>query len=276
MLQIGKYNRLEIVKDLDFGLYLDGGATEILVPRQYVPANVKIGDLLNVFVYRDSEDRLIATTLKPKATVDEFAFLEVTDVTKVGAFMDWGLMKDLLVPFKEQTQRMVVGKSYLVRVCFDENSRRIIASAKIDRYIDKDTSSLTDGQAVDITPYEYTDMGIKALINQTHLGVLYRNETFKKIELGNTVKGFVKKVREDGLIDLTLVETGYGRIDDCMQTLLQHLQNTKGFLPFTDKTESYLIYQTFEMSKKDFKKAVGGLLKIQKITLAPEGMYLKV
>ena len=272
-LRMGQYNRLKVLKQLDFGIYLDGYEDEILMPTQYVPVNIEIGDFLDVFIYRDSEDRAIATTLEPYGTVGEFAYLTVNAVTSLGVFMDWGLPKDLFVPFKQQRENMVVGKSFLVFIHLDTQTDRIVASAKIERFLDEDISELTEGMQVDLLPYEYTDMGIKALINQRYLGVLYRDEVFKNIDLGKPTVGFVKKIRSDQKIDLALTEQSYNRIEGSKSDLYKKLQAANGFLPFTDKSDPVLIYRTFGMSKKDFKKAVGGLLKEKKITLKEDGIY---
>jgi predicted RNA-binding protein (virulence factor B family) len=272
-LRMGQYNRLKVLKQLDFGIYLDGYEDEILMPTQYVPANVEIGDFLDVFIYRDSEDRAIATTLEPYGTVGEFAYLTVNAVTSLGVFMDWGLPKDLFVPFKQQRENMVVGKSFLVFIHLDTQTDRIVASAKIERFLDEDVAELSEGMQVDLLPYEYTDMGIKALINQRHLGVLYRDEVFKPIELGKPTIGFIKKIRSDQKIDLALTEQSYNRIEGSKSELYEKLMAANGFLPFTDKSDPALITRTFGMSKKDFKKAVGGLLKEKKITLKEDGIY---
>ncbi|HAO51506.1 MAG TPA: GntR family transcriptional regulator [Runella sp.] len=273
-LRMGQYNRLKVIKQLDFGIYLDGYEDEILVPKQYVPADIQIGDFLDVFIYRDSEDRAIGTTLEPYGTVGEFVYLTVTMVTSLGVFMDWGLPKDLFIPFKQQRDNMLLGKSFLIFIHLDTKTDRIVGSAKIERFLEEDISELSEGMQVDILPYEYTDMGIKALINQRHLGVLYRDEVFKNIELGKPTVGYIKKIREDQKIDLALLEQSYNRIEGSKNDLYTQLQEAQGFLPFTDKSAPELIYKTFGMSKKDFKKAVGGLLKERKIELKDDGMYL--
>lgn len=272
-LRMGQYNRLKVIKQLDFGIYLDGYEDEILMPTQYVPADVEIGDFVDVFIYRDSEDRAIATSLEPYGTVGEFAYLTVNAATSLGVFMDWGLPKDLFVPFKQQRDNMVVGKSFLVFIHLDTQTDRIVASAKIERFLDEDVSILSEGMQVDLLPYEYTDMGIKALINQRHLGVLYRDEVFKNIELGKTITGFIKKIREDQKIDLALVEQSYNRIESSKSDVYQQLQAANGFLPFNDKSDPAAIYRTFGMSKKDFKKTIGGLLKEGKISIKEDGIH---
>ena len=267
-LRLGHYNRLEVIKELDFGLYLDGyDGEEILIPRVYVPEGTQIGDFLEVFIYRDSEDRLIATTLKPYATVGEFAYLKVKDVSKLGVFLNWGLMKDLLVPFGEQTHKMGLGRSYLVYIYIDEESERIVASAKLDKFLENDSSKFTEGQEVSIIPYEYTDLGIKALIDKRVIGVIYKSEVFQDVVLGEVTKGFIKKIRTDTKIDLALVKQGYERIDNVKSQIYDLLVSKEGFLPYTDKTDSEIIYRDLQMSKKDFKKAIGGLYRDGKVKL---------
>ncbi len=274
-LQLGKYNRLEVIKELDFGLYLDGfEGEEILIPRVYVPEGTQIGQFLDVFIYRDSEDRLIATTLKPYATVGEFAYLKVKDVSKLGVFLDWGLMKDLLVPFGEQQSKMAVGRSYLVYIYVDEETQRIVASAKIDKFLPNDAEEFTEKQQVELLPYEYTDLGIKALINKCKIGVIYKNEVFKSVNLGEFTIGYIKKIREDGKIDLTLEKIGFERIDNTKSFILSQLNNHNGFLPYNDKTSAEVIYSNLQMSKKDFKKAVGGLYKDMQIIIKEDGIYI--
>ncbi len=274
-LQLGKFNRLQVIKDLDFGLYLDGfDGEEILIPRVYVPVGTEIGQFLDVFIYRDSEDRLIATTLKPYAIVGEFAYLKVKDVSKLGVFLDWGLLKDLFVPFGEQLSKMAVGRSYLVYIYIDEETQRIVASAKIDKFLPETSPLFNEKDQVELLPYEYTDLGIKALINKCKIGVIYKNEIFKDVNLGEFTIGYIKKIREDNKIDLTLSQIGFDRIDNVKQTLLLLLNNQNGFLPYTDKTDAETIYRNLQMSKKDFKKALGGLYKEKKVLIKVEGIYI--
>ena len=274
-LRLGHYNRLEVIKELDFGLYLNGyDGEEILIPRVYVPEGTQIGDFLEVFIYRDSEDRLIATTLKPYATVGEFAYLKVKDVSRLGVFLDWGLMKDLLVPFGEQTHKMGLGRSYLVYIYIDEESERNVASAKLDKFLENDSSKFTEGQEVSLIPYEYTDLGIKALIDKRVIGVIYKSEVFQDVILGEVTKGFIKKIRTDTKIDLALVRQGYDRIDNVKSQIYDLLISKEGFLPYTDKTDSEIIYRDLQMSKKDFKKAVGGLYRDGKVRLQDNGIYI--
>ncbi|MBB6004661.1 S1 RNA-binding domain-containing protein [Arcicella rosea] len=274
-LQLGKYNRLQVIKELDFGLYLDGfEGEEILIPRVYVPEGTEIGQFLDVFIYRDSEDRLIATTLKPLATVGEFAYLKVKDVSKLGVFLDWGLMKDLFVPFGEQLSKMAVGRSYLIYIYIDEETQRIVASAKIDKFLPEVGQVFAEKDEVELLPYEYTDLGIKALVNKCKIGIIYKNEIFKIVNLGEFTIGYIKKIREDGKLDLTLEKIGFDRIDNVKQSILSLLIAQNGFLPYTDKTDAGVIYANLQMSKKDFKKAIGGLYKEKRIFIKEDGVYI--
>ncbi|MBP6411339.1 MAG: GntR family transcriptional regulator [Pseudarcicella sp.] len=271
---LGKYNRLKVIKELDFGLYLDGYEDEILIPRVYVPEGTQIDDYLDVFIYKDSEDRLIATTLKPFTTVGEFAYLTVKDVSKLGVFLDWGLMKDLLVPFGEQITKMAVGKSYLVYTYIDEETDRIVASAKIENFFSNTPSNWLVNQQVEIIPYEYTDLGVKAMVNKCEIGVIYKSEIFKDVNLGVQTIGFIKKIRPDGKIDLALEKQSYDRIIDNKNLIISKLEDNNGFIPFNDKSTPESIYEEFKISKKDFKKMVGGLLKEQLIRFEDGGIRL--
>jgi len=272
---LGKVNPLKVVKVVDFGVYLDGGSDgEILLPKRYVPEVCELDDTLSVFIYNDSEDRLIATTEKPYVMVGEFAALEVVEVNEVGAFLDWGLMKHLMVPFREQKIKMEEGRRYPVFVFVDFDSKRITASAKIEKFVDESKPELEVGQEVDLLIYKKTDMGWKAVINQQYTGVLYDNEIFKEIHTGETLKGFVKQIRPDDKIDLMLQKAGFEKIDDFALKLHALLKEADGFLPFTDKSQADDIYEAFGISKKTFKKAVGDLYKKRQILLEPDGIRL--
>lgn len=272
---LGKVNPLKVVKLVDFGVYLDGGSDgEILLPKRYVPEVCEIGDTLPVFIYNDSEDRLIATTEKPFAMVGEFAALEVVEVNEVGAFLDWGLMKNLMVPFREQKLKMEEGRRYPVFIFVDFDSKRITASAKIEKFVDESKPELEVGQEVDLLIYKKTDMGWKAVINQQYTGVLYDNEIFKEIHTGESLKGFVKQIRPDDKIDLMLQKAGFEKIDDFALKLHALLKEADGFLPFTDKSLADDIYEEFGISKKTFKKAVGDLYRKRQIVLDPDGIRL--
>lgn len=270
-LKLGEYNSLRIIKEVPFGLYLDGYEDEILLPLQYVPENYQIDDYIEVFIYRDSEDRIIATTLKPKATINQFAYLEVKEVTPLGVFLEWGLAKDLLVPFGQQWQKMTVGRSYLVYVYIDPQTDRIVASAKIEKFLidesELDPNLFTIGNKISVTPYEHTNLGIKCLAYNCKIGVLYKNKVFINVILGEPLEVYIDNIREDGKLDLRSEELGLVRIDKQRDVLLNALNANNGVLYLHDKSPAEDIYQQLGMSKKDFKKAVGGLYKSKLISL---------
>ena len=274
-IELGKYNQLEVVKEVDFGLYLDGGDDgEILLPARYVPEGTKVGDMLNVFIYLDNEERLVATTLDPYAQVGQFAYLEVAWVNQYGAFLNWGLMKDLFVPFREQKMKMQVGRKYIVHVHLDDESYRIMASAKVEHFLSEETPEYEIGEEVDILVWQHTDLGYKAIIDNKFSGLLYENEIFQPISIGMQLKAFIKQVREDGKIDLELQQGGMKKVKDFSETLLAYINEQRGFIRFTDKSDAEQIYKTFGVSKKTFKKAVGDLYKQRLIVLEPNGIYL--
>ena len=275
MLEIGKYNTLKIVKDLDFGVYLDGGnEKEILLPARYVPKNVKPGDEVEVFIYHDNEGRLIATTARPLATVGEFKFMEVKSVNNTGAFLEWGLMKDLLVPFKEQKMPMREGRWYLVYVHLDHITGRIVASARIDKYLDNAMPEYTFNQEVNLLVADETDIGYKVIINNLHWGLVYYNEVFRRLEKGEEIKGYIKEVREDEKIDVSLVPLGYQKIEGLAGTILESLKSQGGFIAVHDKSAPEVIQSLFQCSKKSFKQAIGALYKQHLITLENGGISL--
>lgn len=273
--ELGKFNQLEVVKQVDFGMYLDGGEEgEILLPTRYVPEDCKVGDMLNVFLYLDMDERLIATTLVPLVQVGQFACLEVAWVNQFGAFLDWGLMKDLFVPFREQKMKMQVGRKYVIHAHLDEESYRIVASAKVERYLSKDFPEYAPGDKVDILIWQKTDLGFKAIIDNKFSGLLYENEIFCEIETGMEMKAFVKQVREDGKVDLMLQKTGFEKVDDFSKTLLEYIKEHGGHINITDKSPADDIYAVFSVSKKTFKKGVGDLYKKRLITLQEGGITL--
>jgi uncharacterized protein len=274
MLLLGEMNRLKVIKEVDFGLYLDGEIDEILIPKRYVPVNTQVGDMLDVFLYRDSEDRLIATTQLPKVMVGEYALLEVVDTNRFGVFMDWGMPKDLFVPFQEQNGKMAIGRSYVVKVYIDNETNRIAASARIEHFLEKENLDFEIGQEVEIIPFKYTDLGVKAIVNREFEGMLYTNEIFERINLGETKKAFVNKIRNDGKIDLKLKRTGYSENSTSQNTVMVQLNKNNGFLPFHDKSSPEAIYDQFGMSKRDFKQAIGGLYKENKIKIGDNGITI--
>lgn len=276
MVRLGDYNSLRIVKKVDFGVYLDGGKDgEILLPQRYVPENCNIDDEIEVFIYLDQEERIIATTETPLARVGDFAYLEVAWVNEYGAFLKWGLMKDLFCPFREQKMKMEKGKSYIVHVHIDEDSYRIIASAKIERYLNTDIPPFNQGEEVRLLIWQKTDLGFKVIINNQYPGLVYEDQIFKHIHTGDITKGYIDNVREDGKIDVTLQPTGRKQTIDFANTLLQYLENNGGVCSLGDKSAAEDIYETFHVSKKVYKKAIGDLYKRRLITIGEYGIRLK-
>ncbi|OPJ56388.1 CvfB family protein [Alkalithermobacter paradoxus] len=275
MVKIGDFNELKIKREVDFGVYLDGGDVEILLPRKYVPKEAKIDDVLKVFIYKDSEDRIIATTLAPKAKVGDFAYLKVNDVNKYGAFLDWGLEKDLLVPYGQQKLKMEKGRSYIVRVHLDKVTQRILATTKISKFLEYDEILLNEGDEVDILVCDFNDIGIGAIIDNKYYGMLYRNEVYKNLRLGDKEKAYVKKIRPDGKIDLTLRRRNYEEIDMNKDKIMEKLSQNDGFIPLNDKSSPEEIKKEFNISKRNFKDAVGRLYKEGKIELKENGICIK-
>lgn len=275
MVEIGKYNTLKIVKDLDFGVYLDGGDDlEILLPARYVPRNVKPGDEVEVFIYHDNEGRIIATTAKPLAIVGEFQWMECKSVNDMGAFLEWGLMKDLLVPFREQKMPMREGKWYLVYVHMDHVTKRIVASARVDKFLDNVPPVYEFNQEVDLLVADETEIGYKVIINNLHWGLVYHNEIYRRLERGEHLKGYIKEVREDEKIDVSLTRLGYEKVEGIAGIILDALKVQKGFLPVHDKSPAEEIYSLFGCSKKSFKQAIGALYKKKLISIEPAGIRL--
>ena len=273
-IELGKFNQLEVVKQVDFGMYLDGGEGEILLPTSYVPEDCKVGDWLNVFLYLDNEERLIATTLTPLVQVGEFACLEVSWVNQFGAFLNWGLMKDLFVPFSEQKMKMQVGNKYIIHAHIDDESFRIVASAKVDRYLSKEKAPYQPGEEVNILIWQKTDLGFKAIIENMYSGLLYDSEIFQTLHTGDTLKAYIKQVREDGKIDLILQKPGFEKVDDFSKTLYHYIADHGGRIGLNDKSPAEEIYDVFGVSKKTFKKAVGDLYKKRLILLHEDGIEL--
>ena len=273
MVQIGKYNTLEVLREVDFGIYLKGdNDEEILLPSRYVPHNCRLGDKINVFVYLDSEDRIIATTEHPYAQVGEFAYLQVKSTNRVGAFLDWGLMKDILVPFREQKMTMKEGYSYIVYLYVDNESQRIAASAKLDKYLDNVPINYIPNQEVDILVVQRTDLGYKVIIDNLHWGMVYHNEIFTNIERGDKLKGYIKQIRNDEKIDVSLQPFGYEKIDALSQQILDVLKDNDNYLPLSDKSPEETINKYFTYSKKNFKKAIGALYRKHLILILNNGI----
>lgn len=275
MIEIGKLNDLVVVKKVDFGVYLNGGEYgEILMPKRYVPEKCSVNDIVTVFVYRDSEDRLIASSEQPKAKIGEFAFLKTVAITTVGAFLDWGLPKDLLVPYSEQAHNMEKDRNYIVYIYLDKETDRIIASSKIHKFLDNAPPEYIDNQEVDILVTGKTDIGYKAIINNTHTGILYENEVFRSIHQGQKLKAYIKKIRDDEKIDLSLEKQGFENKNNLTERLLQYIIENNGFIKLTDKSKPEDIYESLQMSKRNFKQAVGNLYKQQKIKILSNGISL--
>lgn len=275
MLKIGDYNQLEIVKEVDFGLYLNGEELgEILLPKRYVPEKYERGDVLNVFVYLDNEERLVATTETPLCKVGDFAYLEVAWVNQYGAFLNWGLMKDLFCPFREQKKRMQVGESYIVYVYIDEESYRIVASAKVEKFFDEEPPELEQGQEVEVLIWQKTDLGFKVIVDNQYPGLVYEGQIFKRIHTGDRMTGYVNNVREDGKIDISLQPTGRKQTLDFSAILMQYLREHDGFCDLGDKSDAEDIKYRFHVSKKTYKKAIGELYKKRLIAITDEGIQL--
>lgn len=272
---LGKINRLVIKRRVEFGVYLDGKEWgDILLPKRYVPLTADIGSSVDVFLYLDSEDQLIATTEKALIKVGEVAQMRVVAVNKVGAFLNWGLKKDLLVPFAEQTVPMQQDFSYLV-YCFVDKSNRIVASSKLDKFIGKTTPVLNTGDEVSIVVAEPTDLGFKVVVNNEHWGLLYKDQVFKQLRRGYQCKAYVNKLRSDGKIDLLLDKPGYGKTLDLTGQILQKLEANEGVLMLSDKSSPEAISALFGVSKKVYKQAIGALFKAGKIDITETQIKLK-
>ena len=272
MTKIGTINNLKIIKTVDFGVYLDGGNEgEILLPKRYLPKNAKINENLDVFIYFDSENRIIATTETPKVMVGKCAYLKVISINNsVGAFLDWNLPKDLLVPFSEQKEKMLLNKSYVIYVYLDDKTQRIVASSKLTKHLNKKIN-YEEFEAVDLLIYDETELGYNAVVNNSNIGLLYKNEIFQTLEIGQEIKGFVKKIRTDGKIDLCLNKANYQKISVNSEKILEYLKSHGGFANFSDKTNPEEIYTTFGISKKVFKDALGDLYKKRMIKFEGTG-----
>jgi len=268
MVKLGRHNSLNAIKKVEFGIFLDGGKYgDILLPRQYVHKNTAIGDSVEVFIYLDSEDRIVATTLKPKAVVGECAYLKVIEVNRIGAFMDWGLPKDLLVPFNQQQKPMQKGYSYTVYLYVDELSGRIAASSRLEDYLSDDPGQLKPDQAVDLLIYAKSDLGFKAVIDGRYLGQLFENEVFRPLHYGERLQGFIKTIRTDGKIDLILQQASSLARNSLAESILRYLNENEGVLTLTDKSPPDSIYNTFGVSKASYKKALGALYKNRQIKI---------
>ncbi len=275
MLKIGQYQTLEILRHTPPGLFLgDAEGHEVLLPNKYVPRDFAIGDTLEVFVYLDFDERIVATTIRPYITLHEFALLEAKDVSKIGAFLDWGLEKDLFVPFKEQLYKIKPGKSYLVFMYEDESTGRLVASQKIRKFLDNEVLTVDEGDEVDLIIGDATDLGMNAIVNGKHLGLIYHDEIFRKLSLGERLKGYVKKIREDHKLDISIEKPGYANIEPNAQKIIDKLNKCNGFITLNDNSDPEEIKDMLGMSKKTFKKALGLLYKQKLVTLHPDGIRI--
>lgn len=273
MLFIGKYNNLTILRLTSVGMFLgDVEGEEVLLPNKYVTDEMEIDDTIRVFVYNDSEDRPVATTETPKIIRNEFAYLQVKDVNDYGAFLDWGLLKDLFVPFREQKDRMQLGEWYIVFLYLDHKTSRLLASSKWNAFVENDRLTVKEGDEVDLLVAERTDLGFNVIVNQYHKGLIYSNEVFKNIAIGDQLKGYVKKIREENKLDISLEKQGYEKVEPTTLRILEELEKGNGFLDLSDNSEPEEISRRLEMSKKTFKKAIGALYKAGKITITPAGI----
>lgn len=275
MINIGEYNVLEILREKEPGLFLgDDEGNEVLLPNRYKPESFKIYDKLDVFVYLDNEERLVAVTDRPYITKGEFALLRCNAVTKIGAFLDWGMMKELFCPFKEQAYKMVKGGWYLVYCYLDEETNRLVASSKTNHFLDNKELTVSEFDEVDLIVSHPSELGMNVIVNKKHLGLIYKDNIFKDLSVGDKLKGVVKKIRPGNKLDISLGQIGYRNIEPNAQRILDELEDNNGFLPLTDKSDPEKIKSELQMSKKSFKKAIGSLYKQRLITIENEGIQL--
>ena len=274
MIKIGEYNVLKVIKQKEFGVFLDDGKEGILLPKRFMPKDVRIGDELKVFLYHDGEDRIIATTQHPKGILGDIVKLRAVSVTPHGAFLDWGLMKDIFVPKSKQLTHMLPNGDYLVKIYLDEQTGRLAATEKIEPFLSNDTLTVKEKDIVDLTVYRRTDIGYVMIINNQHTGVLHFNEIYRDIQVGDQFKGFVKKILMENKIDVAAGKPGYERVEDETEKILRLLKENNGYLPYYDKSSPEDIYSFFAMSKKTFKMATGKLYKERKIILTETGIKL--
>lgn len=276
-MDIGKYNELRVSRAVDFGLYLtDEEGNEVLLPKRYVTDRMPIGSKVRAFVYNDSENRPVATTETPTATVGDTLLMRVKAVNAVGAFMDWGLVaKDLLVPFGEQRVSMKAGRSYVVHVYLDRESGRIVGSAKLDKFLSRERPYYYHRERVNLLVVQRTELGFRVIVNDAHWGMIYHNEIMNDVNIGDRLTGYVKQVRDDGKVDVTLAKIEKARVDDLSGAIVDYLRSHGGSMPLTDKSSPEEIFKALGCSKKDFKKALGLLYKQQLVELLPESTRLK-
>jgi predicted RNA-binding protein (virulence factor B family) len=276
-MKTGEYNHLKILRGTSVGMYLgDEEGNDVLLPHKYIPENASLGQMIDVFIYRDSEDRLIATTLKPLILLNQFAILEVVAATQFGAFLDWGLEKDLFVPFKEQNHKLQKGQWVPVYLYLDQQTDRVVASAKVNKYFKNlDGIDLVEGQEVDLLVFEKTELGHNVVINNLYKGLVYENETFRRLAWGDTTKGYIKLIRDEGKIDVSLQPLGFlNTLEPNQKAILDKLEQLGGTLNLSDNSDPIEIQEILEMSKKSFKKAIGVLYREKKIVIKDDSIVL--
>lgn len=281
MIKVGEYNNLKVIREVEFGVYLDDGSEGILLPKRFVPKGIAIGDELNVFLYHDGEDRLIATTQRPKGVLGDIVKLRTVSVTEHGAFLDNGLMKDLFVPKSKQQQLMIPNGEYLVKIYLDEQTGRLAATEKLEPFLSNEELTVKELEVVDLIVYRRTDIGYVCIINNKHTGVLHHNEIYRNITAGDRFTGFIKKIYPEDKagdlryrIDVSAGKPGYNRVEDETEKIIRLLKENDGFLPYHDKSDPEKIYDFFGMSKKTFKMTTGNLYKQRKISFEKDGIRL--
>lgn len=273
-MKIGEYNTLKIARTTSIGLYLTDGEQDVLLPKKYVPKKFDQDEEITVFVYLDHEQRLVATTLEPKIYLNEFSLLKVNYVNEYGAFMDWGLEKDLFVPFKEQARKMEKDKRYMVYMYIDEKTNRLVGSSKLNQFLNNDDITVEIGEEVDLIVTHITDLGINVIINEKHKGLMFKNEVFEDLRTGDRIIGYIKNIRPDGKIGVSRHKIGFAKVDKTANVILEELQHNNGFLGLNDNSHPEEIKSVLGMSKKSFKQAVGVLYKARKISIKEDGIYL--
>ncbi|MEO6136682.1 MAG: S1-like domain-containing RNA-binding protein [Ginsengibacter sp.] len=274
MIKIGEYNVMKVIKEKSMGVFLDDGDIGILLPKRYVPPGTEIGDDLEVFLYHDGEDRPIATTQKPYGVLGDIVTLKAVNVTHQGAFLDWGLMKDLFIPKSKIKNYMAVGGEYLVKIVMDEQTGRLAATEKLEPFLSNENLTVQEKEEVDLLVYRQTDIGYEVIINNQHKGVLHNNEIYRDIKIGDRFRGFIKNILPENKIDVAAGKSGYQRVEDASEKILRLLKENDGYLPYHDKSSPEEIYSFFEMSKKTFKMTTGNLYKQQKIVFTKTGIQL--
>ncbi|HLW62630.1 MAG TPA: S1-like domain-containing RNA-binding protein [Flavobacterium sp.] len=274
MISIGTFHTLKIARSTNVGLFLTDGTHDVLLPNKYVPKNYELDDELEVFVYLDHEERPVATSLEPKIYLNEFALLKVNYINEFGAFMDWGLEKDLFVPFREQARKMTEGNYYMVYMYLDEKTNRLVGSSKLNQFLEEENIKIEVGEEVDLIVTHITEAGVNVIINEKYKGLMYKNELFEELRTGDRVIGYIKNIRPDGKIDVSRQKLGFEKIADNAERILEELRLNNGFLGLHDKSHPDEIKTVLEMSKKTFKQTIGTLYKQQKIEMKEDGIHL--